>query len=70
MSSSIQTSFITDSWKVEISGFFGDLVVSCDAFLKTCVMRKCFAENRHIVFFWKLPGKKALDVLLGRARDV
>jgi hypothetical protein len=24
----------------------------------------CFAENRHVVFFWKLPGKGACDVLL------
>jgi hypothetical protein len=24
----------------------------------------CFVENRHVVFFWKLPGKKACDVLL------
>jgi hypothetical protein len=27
-------------------------------------MRGCFAENRHMVFFWKLPGKRACDVLL------
>jgi hypothetical protein len=24
----------------------------------------CFAENRHVVFFWKQPGKRAWDVLL------
>ena len=24
----------------------------------------CFAENRHVVFFWKQPGKRACDVLL------
>jgi len=24
----------------------------------------CFAENRHTVFFWKLTGKGACDVLL------
>jgi hypothetical protein len=26
----------------------------------------CFAENRHVVFFWKLPGKRACTVLLER----
>jgi hypothetical protein len=33
-----------------------------------------FAENRHMVFFWKLPGKGACDVLLeqtlSRTHDV
>jgi hypothetical protein len=29
-------------------------------------MRGCFAESRHSVFFWKLPGKGAYDVLLER----
>jgi hypothetical protein len=24
----------------------------------------CFGENRHVVFFWKLPGERACDVLL------
>ena len=28
------------------------------------LLRECFAENRHVVFFWKLPGKRACDVLL------
>jgi len=23
-----------------------------------------FADNRHVVFFWKLPGKEASEVLL------
>lgn len=23
-----------------------------------------FAKNRHVVFFWKLPGKRVCDVLL------
>ena len=27
-------------------------------------MGGCFAENRHMVFFWKLPGKRACGVLL------
>ena len=27
-------------------------------------MRGCFAENRHVVFFWKLSGERACDVLL------
>jgi hypothetical protein len=27
-------------------------------------MRGCFVENRHVVFFWKIPGKGACDVLL------
>jgi hypothetical protein len=24
----------------------------------------CFAENRHVVFFWRPPGARARDVLL------
>lgn len=45
--------------KVEISGFLGDSVVSCDAFLETVLwemfcgarrMGQCFVENRHEVF--------------------
>ena len=27
-------------------------------------MGRCFVENRHAVFFWKQPGKRACDVLL------
>jgi hypothetical protein len=23
-----------------------------------------FAESRHVVFLWKLPGKRACDILL------
>ena len=37
-------------------------------------MRGCFAENRHVVFFWKLPGERArdgmLDRMLARTHDV
>ena len=37
-------------------------------------MRGCFAENRHLVFSWKLPGERACDVWLEgmfkRTRDV
>ena len=33
-------------------------------FLKQTHARMCFAENQHMVFFWKLPGKRACDVLL------
>jgi hypothetical protein len=29
-------------------------------------MGEHFAENRDIVFFWKLPGKRAWDILLKR----
>jgi len=25
-----------------------------------------FVENRHVMFFWKLPGKRACDILLNR----
>jgi hypothetical protein len=38
------------------------------------LMGRCFAENRHITFFWKLPGKRAcnalLEQMLGRTFDV
>jgi hypothetical protein len=27
-------------------------------------VRGCFAESRLLVFFWKLPGERACDVLL------
>ena len=27
-------------------------------------MGEYFAENRHMVVFWELPGKKACDILL------
>ena len=33
-------------------------------------MRGCYAENRHMVFFWKLPGKRACNVWLERKCDV
>jgi len=29
----------------------------------------CFADNRHMMFFWKLPGKEACDVLLERTLE-
>jgi hypothetical protein len=32
--------------EVEISGFFGDSVVSCDVFSGNCLMKGCLAENR------------------------
>ena len=64
---------IMDS-EVEMSSFFGDSVVACDVFRKTALWEDIFcwsrhaggyfAENRHMVFFWKLPGKRACDVLL------
>jgi hypothetical protein len=60
---------------VQISDFSGDSIVSCDFFFSgDCLMRGCillkqtcvrmFVENSHMVFFWKLPGKRACDVLL------
>ena len=61
--------------QVKIFGFFGDSVVSYDVFffwklsyermfLLKQTHRGCFGENRLMVFFWKLPGKRACDVLL------
>ena len=61
--------------QVKIFGFFGDSVVSYDVFffwklsyermfLLKQTPRGCFGENRLMVFFWKLPGKRACDVLL------
>jgi hypothetical protein len=32
-------------------------------------MRGCFAENRHMIFLWKLPEKKACDGLLERTLE-
>jgi hypothetical protein len=29
-------------------------------------MRRCFAEDRHLVFSWKQPDKRVGDVLLER----
>ena len=52
------------TFEVEISYFFGDSVVSCDVFLETILWEGVFAENRCVVFFWKLPWKRACDVLL------
>ena len=28
-----------------------------------------FAENRHVVYFWKLPGKRACDVLFEKTLE-
>ena len=37
-------------------------------------MGGCFAENRHVVFFWKQPGKGTcgvvLEQMLERTRDI
>jgi hypothetical protein len=32
-------------------------------------MGGCSAENRHVVFSWKLPGKRICDVLLEQMRE-
>ena len=67
-------------YEVDISGFFGYSVVSCDAFLETLFFMRgcfcwsrhmggCFAKNRHMVFFWRQPGKRVCDVLLERMRE-
>lgn len=56
---------------MEISGFLGDAVVLCDFFswklsyvFQSKQVRGYFDENRHVVFFWKLPRKRACDVLI------
>ena len=58
--------------KVEISGFFGDSVVSCDVFLETpirgCFCRsrhvgECFVEKRHVVFFLEAAWKRGMYFL-------
>ena len=55
--------------EVDISGIFGDSLVSCYFFSQNCLMRcfyqsrhlgGCFAEKRHIVFIWKLPGEREM----------
>jgi hypothetical protein len=48
-----------------------DSAVSCNGFLEAVFwedvfaeaghMRGCFAESRHVVFFWKLPGERTCD---------
>jgi len=53
---------LNEELEVEISGFLGDVVLSY--FSGNCLMRGCFAEKRHVVFFWKQPGKRASDILL------
>ena len=53
--------------EMEISGSFGDSVVSCDIFLETVLdvfaeagmWEDVFTKNRHLVFFWKHAGKRA-----------
>jgi hypothetical protein len=50
--------------EVEISGFFGDSVVPYDVFLEIVSREDVFAENRNMVVFWKLPRKRACDILL------
>lgn len=62
-------------YKVQISGFLGDQVLLYDFFFSgNCVMRGCFAENRHVIVFWNLPGERAcnvsLDWTLKRTYDV
>ena len=59
---------------MEISGFFGDSIVSCDFFFwKLPYERIIFAVantwedgllRTHVVFFWKKPGKRTCDILL------
>lgn len=49
---------------MEISGFYGDSVVSGDVFLEAVLGEDVFAENRPFVFFWKRLEKEACDVLL------
>lgn len=53
---------------MNISAFFGESVVSRDVVLET-LMRGCFSENRHMMFFWKLPSEKACEVLLERVLE-
>lgn len=50
--------------EVEISDFFGDSVMSRDFFSGHYLMRECFAEDRHVIFLWKLSYERAHDVLL------
>ena len=49
--------------EVGVSGFNGVCCIMW-CFSGNCLLRGCFAENRHMVFFWKLPGERAFDVLL------
>lgn len=46
-----------DQDEVEIFGFLGHSVVSCVVFSGNCLMGGCFVETRHMVLFWKMPGK-------------
>ena len=46
---------------METSAFFGNLVVPCDVCLGTVLG---FADNRCVVFCWKLSCERASDVLL------
>lgn len=38
--------------------------MSCNVFSGNCLVRGCFAENRHLMFFWRQPGKGACDIML------
>ena len=49
---------------VDISGIFGDSVVLCDVFLETVLGDHVFRENRHVMLFWRQPGKGLCDALL------
>lgn len=59
--------------KVETSDFFGDSVVSWyfsgNCLIRVCFcwskhMGRCFTKNRHILFSWRQPGKRACNVFL------
>ena len=39
--------------------------LSCEKIFAKADTRGCFSENRHVVFFRKLPGKRACDVFPG-----
>lgn len=57
-------------WAVSMPSWSGNFrflwrlscVIWC--FSGDCLMTGCFAENRHVMFLWKLPGERACDVLL------
>jgi hypothetical protein len=41
----------------------------CSTSITIREMRGCFAENRSMVFFWKLTGKRACDILLDQTLE-
>ena len=47
-----------------MSSFIGDSIESRDAFLESVLRENVFAENRYMVYFWKLSGERACNVLL------